>query len=314
MKGLVRIMEISKYEKYKTLDDLPIITKVWLPGLTIVRKGVIQFVHGMCEMKERYEHVIKYFTEQGYICVISDLRGHGENVEFEKDLGYIGDDGANLLVEDIHAVTIFIKNNYPDLPLTLLGHSMGSLIARAYTKKYDDDIDMLVLLGSPSMRRFRSVGAHIISLWSVFRDDHEVDKLINNLVIGKFHKKYDSEGMSNSGLCSDKEVVEKYNRNPKCGFMFTLNGHKALCQLQTMVYSTRKWTVKNKRLRILFLSGEDDPYLIDKETFEKSVNIMKKVGYKKVSYKLYKGMRHEILNEPGYLEICQDILEKLPAE
>ena len=109
-------MEISKYEKYKTLDTLPIATKVCFPEITAVRKGVIQIVHDMCEVKDRYERVIKFFTEKGYICVISDLRGHGENVEFDKDLGYFGDDGANLLIEDIHAVTIFIKNNFPDLP------------------------------------------------------------------------------------------------------------------------------------------------------------------------------------------------------
>ena len=103
-------MELLKYEKYKTLEDLPVVTKVYLPPVTAVRKGVIQIVHGMCETKERYDHFINFFNEKGYICVICDLRGHGENVEFEKDLGYIGDDGASLMVEDIHTITIFIKN------------------------------------------------------------------------------------------------------------------------------------------------------------------------------------------------------------
>lgn len=307
-------MEMSKYEKYKTLDSLPIVTKVWLPDATAVRRGVIQFVHGMCEMKERYNHVIKYFTDRGYICVISDLRGHGENVLFEKDFGYFGDDGANLLVEDVHAVTIFIKNNYPDLPITLMGHSMGSLIARALAKKYDGDIDMLVLLGSPSMHKLRSLGVHIVSLWSVFRDDHEVDKFIDKLIMGQYSKKYAHEAVPNSWICSDMKVVEAYNEDSRCGFTFTINGYKALCQLQTMVYSTRNWAMNNRRLKIMYLSGEDDPYLIDKETFEKSVNVMRKVGYKNISTKLYEGKRHEILNESGYLEICEEILKNLPVE
>ena len=83
---------MSEYEKYKTLDDLPIVTKVWMPDATAVRKGVIQFVHGMCEMKERYDKIMTVFNNLGYICVISDLRGHGENVEFLKD-------SATMLVE-----------------------------------------------------------------------------------------------------------------------------------------------------------------------------------------------------------------------
>ena len=53
---------MSEYEKYKTLDDLPIVTKVWMPDATAVRKGVIQFVHGMCEMKERYDKIMTVFN------------------------------------------------------------------------------------------------------------------------------------------------------------------------------------------------------------------------------------------------------------
>ena len=148
---------MSKYEKYKTLDDLPIVTKVWLPEVTTVRKGVIQIAHGMSETKERYNRAIKVFNEMGYICVISDLRGHGANVEFDKDLGYIGDDGARLMVEDLHAVTVYIKNNYPDLPVILMGHSMGSLLARAYAKKYDEDIDISLKIKKQDVFKFEQI-------------------------------------------------------------------------------------------------------------------------------------------------------------
>ena len=69
-------MYMSEYEKYKTLEDLPIATKVVLPEMGMVRNGVIQFVHGMSEMKERYDRILDFFSSHGYICVISDLRGH----------------------------------------------------------------------------------------------------------------------------------------------------------------------------------------------------------------------------------------------
>ena len=305
-------MELLKYEKYKTLEDLPVVTKVYLPPVTAVRKGVIQIVHGMCETKERYDHFINFFNEKGYICVICDLRGHGENVEFEKDLGYIGDDGASLMVEDIHTITIFIKNNYPDLPITLLGHSMGSLIARAFTKKYDEDIDMLILCGHPSARKLRHVGVGITNFWSIIKDEHETDKFIDMLVIGSYKKRFAREGIENSWICSDMEVVEEYNNTPKCGFMFTINGHKTLCELQTMAYARSGWAVNNKKLRILFLAGEDDPCIASKKAFGRSVELMKKVGYKNVRAKLYKGMRHEIFNEKEHKTVFEDILRGLP--
>ena len=304
---------MSEYEKYKTLEDLPIVTKVWLPEMTAVRKGVIQIAHGMCETKERYSKVINIFTELGYVCVISDLRGHGANVEFEKDLGYIGDDGANLMVEDLHAVTVYIKNNFPDLPVILMGHSMGALLARAYTKKYDEDIDMLVLLGCPSANPLRHMGVAVTEFMSLFIDDHETSKILDKLVLGKFNKVYEKEGVPFSWICSDMKVVEEYNKTPKCGFAFTINGYKTLCKLMCQAYSRRGWAMKNPELRIVIMSGADDPCIISKEAFVKSVDIIKRVGYNNAVSRLYKGMRHELLNEPEFMKVIEDIFRKAPS-
>lgn len=96
--------------------------------------GVIHILHGMCEHKDRYKEMLRYFADRGYVVVISDMRGHGENVEYVKDLGYFGENGADLLVEDVHAVNVFIHNKFPDLKVILIAHSMGSLVARVYMK------------------------------------------------------------------------------------------------------------------------------------------------------------------------------------
>lgn len=298
---------MSEYEKYKTLDSLPIVTKVWMPDTSAVRKGVIQFVHGMCEVKERYDKIIKLFNNQGYICVISDLRGHGENVTFPKDLGYIGEDGVNLMVEDIHAVTVYIKNNFPDLPIILMSHSMGALLSRVYAKRYDDDLDMLVLLGCPSAKRLRYVGVGLTAMMAMFGDDRNTSKILDKLVLGDFEKKYKNEG-ANAWICSDRKVIESYSRNSKCGFSFTINGYNVLCKLMCEAFSARGWDMKNPDLRIVILAGADDPCIIDEKRFKSSVDIMKKVGYKNVASRLYKGMRHEILNEPEFMKVINDIL------
>jgi alpha-beta hydrolase superfamily lysophospholipase len=78
-------------------------------------------------------------------------------------------------------------------------------------------------------------------------------------------------------------------------------------------YSTRGWEMKNPNLRVVSLAGADDPCIISKEKFEESVNIIKKVGYKNVASRLYKGMRHEILNEPEFMKVVNDILQKAPV-
>ena len=87
----------------------------------------------------------------GYISVIHDHRGHGKSVKDAVDLGYFYDDSGKAIIEDAHQVTTWMKERYGgELPYHLFGHSMGSLVVRCYLKKYDDELDSLIVCGSPS--------------------------------------------------------------------------------------------------------------------------------------------------------------------
>ncbi|WP_286078086.1 alpha/beta fold hydrolase, partial [Thomasclavelia cocleata] len=121
-------------------------------------KGIVQIAHGMCEYKERYLDFINNLNQNGYIVIIHDHRGHGKSVLNENDLGYFYNDGASAIVEDIYLLSKYIKNRFNDLPLYLLGHSMGSLIVRNYIQKYDYEIDGLIICGSPSYNKLTKVG------------------------------------------------------------------------------------------------------------------------------------------------------------
>ena len=82
--------------------------------------GIIEFVHGMCEIRQRYNKPMEILSKAGYICAIADIRGHGENILTMEDLGYFSDDGYKGLVEDVHEYTMFLKREYPNLPIILL--------------------------------------------------------------------------------------------------------------------------------------------------------------------------------------------------
>ena len=92
--------------------------------------GIIQFSHGMAEHKERYFPFMEYLSENGYICVIHDHRGHGGSVKSDKDYGYFYTEDIWAIVEDLHEVSVVIKEQYPYLPLYLFSHSMSTLVAR----------------------------------------------------------------------------------------------------------------------------------------------------------------------------------------
>ena len=77
---------------------------------------------------------IWFLCEHGFVVLINDHRGHGQSVRTKDDLGYFYENGGEALVEDLHQLTGWVKERYPDLPFFLFGHSMGSLAVRAYTK------------------------------------------------------------------------------------------------------------------------------------------------------------------------------------
>ena len=80
-----------------------------------------------------------------------------------------------------------------------------------------------------------------------------------------------------------------------------------LLKMMKETYSKKGWNVHNPALPILFISGGDDPCLINLKRFHHSAGFMNTVGYNNVSSIIYLGMRHEVLNEIGKEDIWQEI-------
>ncbi len=270
-------------------------------------KGIVQFAHGMAERKERYEEVTAFLTEKGYICIIHDHRGHGESVESVEDLGWFGDKKAKAVVEDTVAVTRYVKAQYPDLPVTLVGHSMGSMIVRCYIQNHDELIDKLVVCGSPSKNGLAGAAVALTKCIAIFCGSRYRSKLLKYLATGKGAKRFANEGRG-AWLSTNRANVEKYIRDETCGFRFTCNGNENLFRLMKNTYSRRKYKVKNPNLPVRFVAGGDDPVIVDEMKWVEAIEFLQKVGYANVTGKLYEGMRHEILNEIGKEEVYNDLL------
>ena len=271
-------------------------------------KGIVQLVHGMDEYKERYLPFIEYLTEHGYITVIHDHRGHGKSIKAPDDLGYFYEAGYKALIEDIHDITMDIKEYAPGLPLILFGHSMGSMAVRCYIRKYDSEIDKLVISGCPSEIPGAGAGLFLIKLFKALNGERERNKTIAKLVMGGYEKRFKSEGIPHSWINSDPEEVLKYNADPLCSYIFTLNGFENLVRLTILTYKDRGYAMNKPSLPIRFYSGADDPCAVSEEAFNKAVELLKKQGYTDVAGKLYPHMRHEILNEPEHMSVFEEIL------
>ena len=139
--------DLKEFEFNSGFDGLLVSAAIAVPSENIC--GVVQIIHGMNEHKERYFPFMDYLAEQGFVSVIHDNRGHGKSICTPDDLGFMFRDGGEGFVSDIAQLTQIVKETYPDKPLFMIGHSMGSLGARCFLKNNDSRINGLVLLGCP---------------------------------------------------------------------------------------------------------------------------------------------------------------------
>jgi len=268
-------------------------------------KGIIQISHGMSEHKERYYEFMKYLSENGYICVIHDHRGHGASVKNKRDLGYFYTEDINYIIDDLYQITKYIKNKYPDLKINLFAHSMGTLVARGYLKKYDDKINKMILSGPPTENSMALLGLMIAKFLNIFYKKNVPNKLLNNLTFGNYSKDVNKK---NEWICLNEDIVEAYNKDELCGYIFTTNGFINLYKLMINAFKKNNWNMKNKNLPIYIIAGRNDKVIQNEEKFSDLAKFITERGYRNVQSKLYNDMKHEILNEKNNEIVYKDIL------
>ena len=270
-------------------------------------RGIVQISHGMAEHKERYLPLMDYLAGKGYACVVHDMRGHGESVQNPEDLGYFGENGVLALVDELAQVAARARGRWPDIPLYLMGHSMGSLIARAYIKRHPEP-DGLILSGTPSYQAAVVPAGLLMDGIIRLRGERHRSEFVNKLFFGRFNRGIKNPASAFAWLNTDVSAVDAYDQDPLCGFIFTLNGFKALRGLLIDVYSGKGWAKPEKNIPVLFISGSEDPCMGSREKLGAAANLMRNVGYPHIKTVVFDGMRHEIMNEPGRSTVYETVL------
>ena len=303
---------MEKYRKVKSkADGLDLEILEVIPEGKV--KGIVQIVHGMQEHKERYLHFMEFLAAHGYACIAHDHRGHGNSVKDVEDRGYFYDEKGEAIVEDINDVIEDLKKRYPDVPVYMLGHSMGSLVVRKYLKKHDDKISRLIITGPVWNNPASGPGLALVKILSRLQGGKKVSPFVEKISNGSFDKGIPGTE-KNRWLSANEENVKSFNDDPHSGFPFTLNGYQNLLQLVRDVYDPKGWQMKNPDIPVYFLGGEQDPVIGSPKEFDNTVQKLKDKGYTNVSKKLYPHMRHEILNETNRMEVYEDILKFLEGD
>lgn len=270
-------------------------------------KAVVFLAHGLCGCKERFLPFMEYLAMNGVACVANDHRGHGSSIRNEEDRGDTYQGGAKAMVMDMEIVADYIDKHYHDTPVTLLGHSMGSLVARAFLKRNESRIDKVIICGSPSPNPMAPIGRAIINMMSKRDNGKRRPEMLQKFTSTSYNRKFKHEGYQ-AWTCSDANVRKQFANDPRCNFTITVDLAKALMNLFKEAYSTKGWNVKKPELPIIFMSGADDPCMISIKRFEKATKHIVKRGYNNVRKVTYPKMRHEILNEKDKQSVWDDVL------
>lgn len=277
------------------------------------KKGILLILHGMCEFRERYDEFMEFFASNGYVAVCYDQRGHGDSVKTEADLGYFYDRKAKAVVEDAAQMARYLKDEYPDLPITLFGHSMGSMVARCFLQKYDVLLDKAVICGSPANNPLSGMAIALTKCIAFFRGERHRSKMLSYLSTGRGNNNFPSEAKG-AWLSKNRENIDAFYSNPKGKHRFTCNGFENLFRLMKNTYTKKAYLVQNPALPIHFVSGGDDAVLGDEAKWLYSIEMLREAGYRNVTGKLYEGLRHEIHNEPERAQVYADLLAFLESE
>lgn len=271
--------------------------------------GFFHIVHGMTEHIGRYDRIMSALADAGYICFGYDNLGHGKTVNDKSELGFIASkDGWDKLCRDVKVFSDAVRAEYDvenSLPYYLMGHSMGSFIVRLATEKYARP-DKLIVMGTGGANPAAGAGLAVIALIKLFKGEKYISKFVDDLAFGSYNSKFKSEENSKSWLSTDLETRNKYIGDEYCTFKFTVSAMGDLMRL--LKYSNRTAWFKNlPHIPVLLVSGEEDPVgnygkgvLWVEERLKKQRHNVKCI--------LYKGGRHEILNDFTYEAVKNDIL------
>jgi alpha-beta hydrolase superfamily lysophospholipase len=271
-------------------------------------KAVVVIAHGMAEHILRYDTFAEFLLANQIFVYGHSHRGHGETVTSLDALGYIGTDGWNRMADDLETVLQIARKAYPNKPLIIFGHSMGSYVTRGWMTRSFATVDGVILSGTGFPSKVELEGGQLIAkLELLFKGKDVPSKRLDKLSFGKFNKGVQNPKTPFDWLSRDEVMVKEYIDSPFCGQIHPSSFFRDMSAgLISTLYSTHH--TFNPVYPLYIISGEADPVGGYVKGVMKTASYYKTAGFK-VTTKLFPEGRHEMLNEINRQDVYQSILK-----
>lgn len=279
-------------------------------------RAIVQIIHGIAEYIDRYDEFMSFLADNGIIAVGTDHLGHGKSIENEEQTGFFAyDNGWDYVVRDEEVLRLAMHENYPELPIVVFGHSMGSFMTRTLLIRYPDAFNAAIISGTGNQgSALVNGGLFMGNLVTGLKGAHHYSKFLNNLAFGSYNKIYENPKTEYDWLSRDEANVQKYIDDPLCGFIPSCSLFRDMMTGVKFITNKKNLTAMNKDMPVYFMSGDMDPVGECGKGVQKAYNNFLEAGMKDVSIKLYPGGRHEMLNEINKDEVYTDILAWLNSK
>ncbi|MDQ6942401.1 MAG: lysophospholipase [Candidatus Eremiobacteraeota bacterium] len=275
-------------------------------------KAIVVIAHGMAEHAARYARFAGELATGGYAVYAPDHRGHGRTAGGDDCLGWAGGDGWNGMLRDLDRLAALVAQRHPGVPLFLLGHSMGSVLAQRFAQLHGDRLAGLILSGSFGGAPNINAGIAVARVLRLLRGDRAPSPLQRTMFAG-FNKTFTPQRTGFEWLSRDDAEVRKYADDPWCGFTFS---NRFLVDM--LRGYAESWKAANERripvaLPVLFFSGALDPVGANTRAVTALAERYRALGLRDVQVTFYPGARHETLNETNRDEVVRDVMAWLDA-
>ncbi len=255
-------------------------------------RGVVQLTHGMGEHILRYGHLAEELTDAGFLVQGQDHRGHGATARANgTEAGSLGPGGWDALVTDVGRLVERGRQDAPGVPLILLGHSMGSFAVQQYLLDHSEDVDAAVLTGT--------------TLLDMIEGAIDTSKPVD---LSAFNAPFAPARTDYDWLSRDETQVDAYVADPWCGFGLDPTAGTEMLASGRAVADPQRLAAMRQDLPVYIAVGEHDPVGGPVVVAQALADRYREAGLKDVTFRVWPGARHEILNETNRDEVEGELL------
>ena len=287
----IYIMSTPERFEFRGDDGLSIACVKWGDGRHV--RGVVQIAHGLGEHIGRYAELAQTLADAKFVVYGNDHRGHGLTAKPPNSFGDFGPGGFDQLVEDMISLRVIAKNEHPDKPYILLGHSLGSFAAQQFVLDHSHSIDGLALSGSGALDGLARLAQSLAP-------GEDLMKLMN--------AGFEPARTSSDWLSRDNAEVDAFINDPLCFPSLKPESMQSFLDAFPRLADPREIRKIRDDLPVYILSGGDDPVGQRLEGVRVLIDRYRSAGLASIAHDFYSGGRHEVLHEINRRDVITNLL------